>query len=189
MQLDDRERGFSFTGDGPLDMRMDRTQGVDAAGLVASLTEREIADLLYRFGEERASRRIAREIVRERRDEPIRTTGRLRDIVETAVGGRRGARIHPATRTFQALRIAVNRELEGLAEFLEETSGWVQPGGRVVVLSFHSLEDRIVKQALREMARRGVARVLTGRPLVPSAVETERNPRSRSAKLRAAVMA
>jgi 16S rRNA (cytosine1402-N4)-methyltransferase len=185
-QLDDPGRGFSFQADGPLDMRMDRRQGETAAEVVNHLPEKELADLIYAYGEERRSRRIARAIVRERERAPIRTTAELAEIVRRASPGgvRRGARrVHPATRTFQALRIHVNRELEGLGEALEQIAGCLAPEGRLAVIAFHSLEDRAVKTTFRELSRRG-HRLVTRKPVRPSEAETRENPRSRSARLR-----
>jgi len=179
MQLDRAERGFSFRNDGPLDMRMDPGEGPSAADLVNGLSERELAEVIYRLGDERRSRRIAAAIVRRR---PVTTTGELAGIVVSAVGRRPGGP-HPARRTFQALRLAVNRELEELTAALPHAAGLLGPGGRVVVLSYHSLEDGTVKRAFRDDER---LQVLTKRPLVPGADEHERNPRARSAKLRAA---
>jgi 16S rRNA (cytosine1402-N4)-methyltransferase len=182
MQLDRPERGFGYRVDGPLDMRMGEGSGEagpSAADLVNGLPERDLADLIYRLGEEPRSRRIAAAIVRHR---PVRTTDQLTGIVVSAVGKRPGGP-HPARRTFQALRIAVNRELEELTAALPPAAGLLGPGGRVVVISYHSLEDRIVKHAFRDDDRLDV---LTKKPLVASAVERAENPRSRSAKLRAA---
>jgi 16S rRNA (cytosine1402-N4)-methyltransferase len=181
MQLDRSERGFSFRQDAPLDMRMaaERDDEPSAADLVNGLPERELADVLFRFGEERRSRQIAAAIVRQR---PIRTTDQLAGIIVGVVRRRPGGP-HPARRTFQALRIAVNRELEELTASLPHAAGLLEPGGRVVVLSYHSLEDGIVKRAFRDEAS---LRVLTKKPLVASAAEREANPRARSAKLRAA---
>jgi 16S rRNA (cytosine1402-N4)-methyltransferase len=182
MQLDRPERGFGYRVDGPLDMRMGEGSGEagpSAADLVNGLPERDLADLIYRLGEERRSRRIAAAIVRHR---PVRTTDQLTGIVVSAVGKRPGGP-HPARRTFQALRIAVNRELEELTAALPPAAGLLGPGGRVVVISYHSLEDRIVKRAFRDDDRLDV---LTKKPLVASAAERAGNPRSRSAKLRAA---
>lgn len=181
MQLDDPDRGFGYRVDGPLDMRMGDA-GATAADLVNELPESELADLLFQLGEERRSRRIARAIARERERAPISSTDQLAGIVVGAVGRRPGGP-HPARRTFQALRIAVNRELEELAASLPRAVGLLGPGGRVVVLSYHSLEDRIVKRAFLDDER---LRVLTKKPLRPSLEETDRNPRARSAKLRAA---
>ena len=188
LQLDGAERGFSFQRDERLDMRMDRSGGETAADLLARSTERELADVIYAFGEERFSRRIARAIVRARQEEPIGTTGRLAAIVRRAVPHRGPLRIDPATRTFQALRIWVNRELEGLDRFLEAAVRRLRAGSRLVVISFHSLEDRIVKHTLRALGAGGdaVIRVLTKKPVVPSEDEIRSNPRARSAKLRAA---
>jgi 16S rRNA (cytosine1402-N4)-methyltransferase len=182
MQLDRPERGFGYRVDGPLDMRMGEGSGEagpSAADLVNGLPERDLADLIYRLGEEPRSRRIAAAIVRHR---PVRTTDQLTGIVVSAVGKRPGGP-HPARRTFQALRIAVNRELEELTAVLPPAAGLLGPGGRVVVISYHSLEDRIVKRAFLDDDRLDV---LTKKPLVASAAERARNPRSRSAKLRAA---
>ena len=184
-QLADPQRGFSFEHEGPLDMRFSPQQREQAVELVNRLSERELADLFYHYGQERQSRKIARAICAARRSGRIRTTRALARIVESAVGGRRG-RIHPATRVFQALRIAVNRELENLDRFLDACFTHLRPGGRVAVISFHSLEDKRVKRAFREAARAGVARVRTPRPVTPDADEIRRNPRSRSAKLRVA---
>jgi 16S rRNA (cytosine1402-N4)-methyltransferase len=182
MQLDRPERGFGFRLDGPLDMRMgegDAAAVPSAADLVNGLPERQLADLIYRLGDEPRSRRIAAAIVRQR---PVTTTDELAGIVVSAVGKRPGGP-HPARRTFQALRIAVNRELEELTAALPPAAGLLGPGGRVVVISYHSLEDGIVKRAFRGDER---LRVLTKKPMVSSAEERARNPRSRSAKLRAA---
>jgi len=182
MQLDRPERGFGYRVDGPLDMRMGEGSGEagpSAADLVNGLPERDLADLIYRLGEEPRSRRIAAAIVRHR---PVRTTDQLTGIVVSAVGKRPGGP-HPARRTFQALRIAVNRELEELTAALPPAAGLLGPGGRVVVISYHSLEDRIVKHAFRDDDRLDV---LTKKPLVATAAERAGNPRSRSAKLRAA---
>jgi 16S rRNA (cytosine1402-N4)-methyltransferase len=182
MQLDRPERGFGYRVDGPLDMRMgegSEEAGPSAADLVNGLPEKDLADLIYRLGDERRSRQIAAAIVRRR---PIRTTDQLTGIIVSAVGKRPGGP-HPARRTFQALRIAVNRELEELTAALPPAAGLLGPGGRVVVISYHSLEDRIVKRAFREDDRLDV---LTKKPLVASAAERAGNPRARSAKLRAA---
>jgi 16S rRNA (cytosine1402-N4)-methyltransferase len=188
LQLEAPGRGFSFQRDEPLDMRMDRGAGPSAADLVASASERDLADIIYRYGEERHSRRIARAIVAARAHEPVVTTLRLASIVRRAAGRGGASRIDAATRTFQALRIWVNRELEGLDAFLESAAGWLRSGARLVVISFHSLEDRIVKHTLRALERRGdrVLKVLTTKPVVAGDEERKRNPRSRSAKLRAA---
>jgi 16S rRNA (cytosine1402-N4)-methyltransferase len=183
MQLDQPERGFSFRTAAPLDMRMDRNTAETAEEIVNGVEEAELADMLYRFGEEHHSRRIARAIVRAR---PIRDTEHLATVVAGARkhGGRQ--RLHPATKTFLALRIAVNRELEELGQFLSRTPATLTLGGRVVVLSYHSLEDREVKQAFRRQAQAGVMKVLTNKVVRPDAEEVRSNPRARSAKLRAA---
>jgi 16S rRNA (cytosine1402-N4)-methyltransferase len=187
MQFDAPGRGFSFQRDEPLDMRMDQSGGDTAAALVARSTEREIADAIFQFGEERLSRRIARAIVEERRGAPIVTTGRLAAIVRGALPRHGYIRIDPATRTFQALRIWVNRELDGLDRFVEAAARRLRSGGRLVVIAFHSLEDRIVKHTLRALQQRdGLVEVLTKKPIVPGDEEVAANPRSRSAKLRAA---
>ena len=202
LQFDSGERGFSFRQDAPLDMRMDASGDDEtAAALLANLPEEEIARIIFEYGEERRSRRIARWIVERReRGEPVETTKALADLVARALGTRKFENVHPATRTFQALRIAVNRELEGLGEFAEEAIDLLKPDGRFVAISFHSLEDRIMKQTLRRLsgycvcnrrapvctcgARREVE-ILTRRPLVPGEDEVTENPRARSAKLRA----
>jgi 16S rRNA (cytosine1402-N4)-methyltransferase len=188
MQFDEPGRGFSFQRDEPLDMRMDRTAGDTAADLVTRSTERDLADAIFQYGEERFSRRIARALVAGRQEQPIATTGRLASIVRRAIPHRgRHVRIDPATKTFQALRIWVNRELDGLDRFLETAARRLRAGARLVVITFHSLEDRIVKHTLRALQQRdGIVQVLTKKPIVPSDEEVERNPRSRSAKLRAA---
>ena len=185
LQLGDPARGFSFQAEGPLDMRMDPLSGEAAEQVVNHIGERELADVIYEFGEERRSRRIARAIVRSR---PIQTTKQLVEVVSAAARSmnRKHERIHPATRTFQALRIFVNRELDDLKALLEAAPGVLKPGGRLVMISFHSLEDRIVKDALREGAKQGWCRLLTKKPLTASEEEMDRNPRSRSAKMRAA---
>ena len=187
LQFDADGRGFSFQRDEPLDMRMDQSGGETAADLVATATERELADAIFQYGEERFSRRIARALVEARREARIETTGRLAAIVRRAIPRRGYARIDPATRTFQALRIWVNRELDGLDRFLESASRRLRAGARLVVITFHSLEDRIVKHTLRALEQQaGLLKVLTRKPLVPQDAEIERNPRARSAKLRAA---
>ena len=188
MQFDAPGRGFSFQRDEPLDMRMDRGSGQTAADFVAGSTEEELADTIYAYGEERFSRRIARALVAARREAPVDTTGRLASIVRRAVPVRGYSRIDPATRTFQALRIWVNRELEGLDGFLEAAVKRLRIGARLVVISFHSLEDRIVKHTFRALAHSQDAtlRILTKRPVVADEEEVRRNPRARSAKLRAA---
>ena len=184
-QLENAERGLSFQLDGPLDMRLNRAQGETAAQLVARLNERDLAKVIFEFGEERYSRRIARRIVESRQKEPIRTTGQLADRVRQCVPrGKRKHAIDPATRTFQALRIAVNDELAVLVALLRQLPALVRPGGRVGVISFHSLEDRRVKQALRDKQN---WQLLTRKPVQPGDEEMRTNPRSRSAKLRAAV--
>jgi 16S rRNA (cytosine1402-N4)-methyltransferase len=188
LQLDREGRGFSFRRDEPLDMRMDRTQGETAAELIDRAGEKDLADVIYRFGEERRSRQVARAIVMARQQAPIETTGRLAEIVRRAVAARGWQRIDPATRTFQALRIWVNRELDGLDSFIGAASSRLQAGGRLAVISFHSLEDRVVKHTLRELSRGDGARltVLTKHPIVAGEAEAAANPRARSAKLRGA---
>jgi 16S rRNA (cytosine1402-N4)-methyltransferase len=202
LQLDQENRGFSFRFDAPLDMRMN-PDGDDetAAELLERLTEEEIADVIYNYGEERFSRRIARRITeRRRRGEPVRTTFELAELVKRSVPFRRKDKIHPATRTFQALRIAVNREIEILEGFLRDGAACLKPDGRLVVITFHSIEDRIVKRTMQNMAGRcfcppkfpqcvcgaeSTVEILTRKPLVPDAAEQAENPRARSAKLRA----
>jgi 16S rRNA (cytosine1402-N4)-methyltransferase len=201
MQLDDHARGFSFRFDAPLDMRMDPTSGAKtAAELLETLDEIEIADLIYRYGEERKSRRIARSIVRRReKGRPVRTTGDLAELVEHAVGRSRADKIHPATRTFQALRIAVNDELGILDGFIHDSIDLLKPNGILCIITFHSLEDRIVKQAFQRFSGKCLCppriprcvcgavkrvEVLTRKPVVPTEAEMQSNPRSRSAKLR-----
>jgi 16S rRNA (cytosine1402-N4)-methyltransferase len=185
MHFDEAQRGFSFQADGPLDMRMNPRQGPTAAQVVNQVGEKELADLIYEFGEERRSRRIARAIVRAR---PITTTAELARVVAAAAPAMKSGRhfIHPATRTFQALRIYVNAELDEIDALLKAAPGLLKPGGRLVVISFHSLEDRRAKDALREGAQQGIYEVLTRKPVTAEAEETDRNPRARSAKLRAA---
>jgi 16S rRNA (cytosine1402-N4)-methyltransferase len=186
LQLDDAARGFSFQADGPLDMRMDPRGERTAEQVVNHLDERQLADVIYEFGEERRSRRIARAICRSR---PIRSTAHLADVISAAARPMNQAerRIHPATRTFQALRIFVNRELDDLQALLEAAPRILKPGGRVVVISFHSLEDRIVKDAFRKGANEYMYfRVLTKKPVTATEEESDRNPRARSAKMRAA---
>ena len=184
-QLDAAERGFSFQQPGPLDMRLDPSRGEPAAALLQRLSERDLADLFWQFGEERYSRRIARRIVETRQREPLATTEQLAELVRRCVPRPKGRRpaIDPATRVFQALRIAVNDELGALDRFLAALPRCVRPGGRAVIISFHSLEDRRVKQAFRDAAN---WQVLTKKPVVASAEEERNNPRARSAKLRAA---
>jgi len=179
-QLTASERGFSFASDANLDMRMDRTQGQTAADIVNYESEKNLADLIYRYGEERRSRKIARAIVRAR---PIRTTGQLANLIEKVVP--RTGKLHPATQTFMSLRIAVNAEMEELDSLLESIPAVVKPGGRVVIISFHSLEDRKVKQSFQALAKQGRARLLTRHVVRPSEEEERANPASRSAKLRA----
>ena len=186
MQLDAEGRGFSFRRDEPLDMRMDQSQGPTAADLLRQAGEEELANVIFEHGEERYSRRIARAIVAARRTTEIATTGQLAQLVRRAVPHRGYQRIDPATRTFQALRIWVNRELEQLDEFLGTACSRLLTGARLVVITFHSLEDRIVKHAFRALAQgRAALQVLTKRPIVPGDAEIDRNPRARSAKLRA----
>jgi 16S rRNA (cytosine1402-N4)-methyltransferase len=199
LQVDSPDRGFSFTADGPLDMRMDRSQGPTAADLLERMDEKEIERMLREHGEERAARRIARVLVRQRGVRPWKGTLELARAVERTVGGRRGHRIHPATRTFQALRIEVNRELEGLDEFVREACRLLKPGGRAAFIAFHSLEDRIVKQVLRSLTphcvcppetprcvcgRPGIVERVTRKAVRPGEKEILDNPRSRSARLR-----
>jgi 16S rRNA (cytosine1402-N4)-methyltransferase len=200
LQFGDAARGFSFQAEGPLDMRMDPQEERTADQVVNRMREEDLANVIYEFGEERRSRRIARAIVRAR---PIRTTAHLAQVISaalrsmkghpTARSARRGPRstntgerIHPATRTFQAIRIWVNRELDDLKQLMASAPGVLKPGGRLVVISFHSLEDRIVKDAFREGAKAGIYSVLTKKPVEATQAEIDRNPRSRSAKLRAA---
>lgn len=188
-QLDSPSRGFSFAADGPLDMRMDRSTGPTAADLLSELSEKELADVIARYGEERFARRIARGIVRARERRPLATTGELVVAVRESVPpAYRHGRIHCATRTFQALRIAVNRELEGLDQAFRDAAGVLAPGGRLGIISFHSLEDRIAKRTLVDLARgpRPLLRILTKKPRRASETERYRNPRARSAKLRVA---
>ena len=202
VQLDDAARGFSIRADGPLDMRMDPSKGRTAADLLAELSEEDLRRILWRFGEEKQSRRIAQEIVRRRKSYPLVRTHQLSELVERVAGPQaRRFRIHPATRTFQALRIAVNEELVGLEALIENAVELLRPGGRLAVISFHSLEDRPVKHTLRGLAHRctcpprlpvcgcglhDLVRVLTSKPVRPSTTEVDRNPRARSAKLRVA---
>jgi len=186
MQLDTPDRGFSFRRDEPLDMRMDQSSGPTVAQLLAEVDEVDLANVIFRYGEERFSRRIARALVSARQSEPIATTGRLAEIVRRAIPRKGYQRIDPATRTFQALRIWVNRELEGLDAFLVDASRLLRAGARLAVITFHSLEDRIVKHAFRALAAgEGAVRVLTRKPVIPGDAEVARNPRARSAKLRA----
>jgi 16S rRNA (cytosine1402-N4)-methyltransferase len=186
-QLDDPSRGFSFQEDGPLDMRMDQSMGATAGQLVNALPESELADLIFQYGEERFSRRIARAIVRARERQTLASTQDLTTVIKDSVPAayRRG-RIHCATRTFQALRIAVNRELDVLEPAIRDAVDLLRPGGRLAVISFHSLEDRIVKHTFRALAERPhpLVAVLTKKPQIPSEAECQANPRARSAKLR-----
>lgn len=181
--LEDPSRGFSFRHDGPLDMRMDLDQSLRASDIVNQESAEELARIIYEYGEERGSRRIARAIVEARRRRPIVTSGELRTLIERAIGGRRGG-VHPATRTFQALRIAVNHELESLETLLDRAPARLASGGRMVVISYHSLEDRAVKRRFRELAAGGGFMLVTGKAMRPTAEEVARNPRSRSARLR-----
>ena len=188
-QLTTPERGFSFSGDGPLDMRMDQTQGQTAAEFLLSISESELEHILREYGEERYARRIARAIVHYRRTQAIQTTGQLSSIIQKSVPpSYRFGRLHYATRTFQAIRIALNRELEGLPTALRDAVDLLTPGARICAISFHSLEDRIVKQTFRALAAKPepVLSILTKKPLTPTAHEKQVNPRSRSAKLRVA---
>jgi 16S rRNA (cytosine1402-N4)-methyltransferase len=185
-QMADPSRGFSFSREGPLDMRLDPDLPQSAADLVNGLPKRELADLIYRLGQERLSRRVAEKIVAARADAPIQTTAELARLVRSAYGPRgRSQRIDPATRTFMALRIAVNRELEALEKLLADLPALMRPQGVAAIISFHSLEDRPVKLAFREYAQAGRAVLLTKKPRTASEMEVRENPRSRSAKLRA----
>ena len=185
LQLDAPDRGFSFRhADAPLDMRADPTSGKTAAQLIARASEGELADVIWKLGDERRARRIARAICRERQRRPIETAGQLVTVIQRAVGPRR-SRIHPATRTFLAIRTWTNRELQNLEELLTSAKDIVEPGSRVLILSFQSNEDRIAKTVFRNQAREGVWEILTKRPLMPTAEEIRANPRARSAKLRA----
>jgi 16S rRNA (cytosine1402-N4)-methyltransferase len=188
LQLDSPGRGFSFRRDDPLDMRMDTSAGPTAADLIAEADERTLADVIYQFGEERHARRVARFIVEARKAGRIATTGQLADLVRRAVPRKGFVRIDPATRTFQAIRIWVNRELDGLEGFVSDVATRLNPAGRMAIITFHSLEDRVVKHTLRQIQSAGDVglRVLTKRPIVPTDDEVERNPRARSAKLRVA---
>jgi len=183
MQLGEARRGFSFMADGPLDMRMDTRSGPTAEQVVNEVSERELANLIYEYGEERRSRRIARAIVRGR---PVHTTGELARIVTQAAPAMKSDRINAATRTFQGIRIFVNRELDEIRALMEAAPTLLKPSGRIAVISFHSLEDRIVKDSLREGARQGIWEILSRKPVTAGEEELDRNPRSRSAKLRAA---
>jgi 16S rRNA (cytosine1402-N4)-methyltransferase len=186
LQLDAPDRGFSFRRDEPLDMRMDRSTGVTAAEAIAAADERTLANVIYEFGEERHARRVARAIIAARTLAPIETTGRFADVVRRAIPRKGYTRIDPATRTFQAIRIWVNRELEALDAFVSSAVERLNAGGRIVVITFHSLEDRIVKHTLRALQSAGHITIRTKRPQVPTETEIERNPRARSAKLRSA---
>jgi len=183
LQLDEAQRGFSFRFDGPLDMRMDTRSGETAEQVVNQADEEELANLIYEFGEERRSRRIARAIVRAR---PITTTAELAKVVSAAAPTMKGEKIHPATKTFQAIRIRVNDELGEIRTLLESAPSLLKVGGRLAVISFHSLEDRLVKDAMRDGAKAGIWDVSTKKPVTAGEDETDRNPRSRSAKLRVA---
>jgi 16S rRNA (cytosine1402-N4)-methyltransferase len=183
LQLGEAHRGFSFQADGPLDMRMDTRSGTTAEQVVNEMNERELANLIYEYGEERRSRTVARAIVRGR---PVTSTGQLARIVASAVPAMKHSHIHPATRTFQALRIYVNRELDEIRDLLEAAPNLLKPSARLAVISFHSLEDRIAKDSLREGAQKGIWQILTRKPVTASEEETDQNPRSRSAKMRAA---
>jgi len=184
VQLDDAERGFSFQAEGPLDMRMDRSSGETAADVVNRTRESELADILHEYGEEPAARRIARAIAFARERKPLATTRELADVVRRAAPRSRRPGLHPATRTFQALRIRVNRELDGLGEAFERAASCLAPGGRMAVIAFHSLEDRASKEAFRALSTRGF-RLLTKKPVRPGEDEVRANPRARSARLRA----
>ncbi len=183
LQLGEAHRGFSFQADGPLDMRMNTRQGVTAEQVVNQFDENDLADLIYEFGEERRSRRIARAIVRAR---PLTTTAHLARVIAVAAPTMKGEKIHPATRTFQAIRIRVNGELDEIEALLKAAPVLLKAGGRLAVISFHSLEDRLVKDALRDGARQGIWELMTRKPETAEEAETDRNPRSRSAKMRAA---
>ena len=199
-QLDDAERGFSFRQDGPLDMRMDRQEGPSAGDWLNQVSERELREVLKTYGEERQATRIARAVLRAREEAPLATTGQLAGIVESVLGRRKPGERHPATKTFQAIRIYLNRELESITEALSQVRKVLAPGGRLTVISFHSLEDRIVKRFMREASLddaryRGLPEVppaarawlrLVGKPLTPAAKEADANPRARSARLRVA---
>jgi len=188
-QLQNPERGFSFQGDGPLDMRMDKDSYISAYDLVNNLNEEELSSLLWNFGEERWHKRIARNLVQERGIEPIARTAQLAKIVARSIPVRyrhRHYRIHPATRTFQAIRIAVNRELEILDSAVNKGIALLEKKARICVISFHSLEDRIVKLAFRKAQADGLINILTSKPLTPSQIEVEANPASRSSKFRVA---
>jgi 16S rRNA (cytosine1402-N4)-methyltransferase len=183
-QMSDPRRGFSFHADGPLDMRLDPTRGEPASALIRRLPEKELADIFWEYGEERFSRRVARAIVEIRQKTPIETTGQLAELVRRCVPRSKGHAIDPATRVFQALRIAVNDELGALERFLQAVPDCLKPGGKIAVISFHSLEDRLVKQAFRKSPES--VKELTRKPVQASEVEISHNPRARSAKLRVA---
>jgi 16S rRNA (cytosine1402-N4)-methyltransferase len=185
LQFDQADRGFSFAKEAPLDMRMDRSRGITAQNLIQRLSETELAELLWKYGEERWSRRIARAILKEKKGVGITSTIQLAAIVERVVP-RGKSKIHPATRVFQALRIAVNKELDNLEIFLDKIYNYMAVGARIVIISFHSLEDRIVKNKFIEKAKQNIFKVLTKKPITPREAEIEENVRSRSAKLRAA---
>ncbi|MBU4310663.1 16S rRNA (cytosine(1402)-N(4))-methyltransferase RsmH [bacterium] len=182
LQLNRRDRGFSFLKEGPLDMRMNKAQKINASELINKTSYKELQNILYELGEKRWARRIARAIVRERGKGPVTTTTQLARIIERAVPYR--GRIHPATRAFQALRIEVNRELENLKEILPQAVDSLRKGGRICIVSYHSLEDRIVKNSFKEFARQGRIEILTKKPIISQEEEIRMNPRSRSAKLR-----
>ncbi len=197
--IDDPERGFSFQKEGPLDMRFDKRQRLTAEIVINSTSEKDLADIIFHYGEERKSRLIARVIVQARKESPIKTTTQLAEVIGKAIKSK--GRIHPATQTFQALRIFVNRELEVLEKVLEDALGLLKKGGRLVVISYHSLEDRIVKNYFRDQTRNCICPkelpicqcnfqkklyILTRKPIIPDGIEVSHNPRSRSAKLRAA---
>ena len=184
LQLDRPERGFSFASEGPLDMRMDKTRGRPAAEILKRLSEKDLERILRDFGEERYARRIAKAVRQATKTIGLRTTAELAEVIARAVP-RRGMRIHPATRSFQALRIHVNRELEELQTALQALPGLLKPGGRAVVISYHSLEDRMVKRTFREYAKQNLVELLTGKPVRPQPDEVEQNRRCRSARLRA----
>jgi len=183
LQLDEAHRGFSFRADGPLDMRMDARSELTAEQVVNEADEEELARIVYEYGEERRSRRIARAVVRAR---PIRTTAELAGVISAVAPSMKGDKIHPATRSFQALRIHVNDELGEIQSLLKSAGSLLKPGGRVVLISFHSLEDRMVKDSFRERAKLGEFEILTKKPAIAAEEEQMRNPRARSAKLRAA---
>ena len=187
-QLQRSGRGFSFQGDEPLDMRFNPEAGQTAAHLLSTASGATLEQIFREYGEEPQARRLARWVVENRRRQPLKTTRQLVEFIQQAMGpgGRRGGKLHPATRVFQALRIAVNRELEQIDVFLGQAPAWLLPGGRLVIISYHSLEDRLVKQRLAAWEKTGVMRRVTRKPLTPSTAEINRNPRARSAKLRVA---